>query len=759
MNSLCYVTTFYDIGRDDWTSFRRTFDTYLKDFSPFVPLMAKADPTKHRMIVFIDKKHYDAVFDITRSVKNILLIRIDEEFMKSQIYAWRTIENEEKVMLSEEYRRLIPHRTTFPENSNPKYTLINHSKIDFVNIAMKMCDFSYFCWVDFGYFGDKKTIPNSLIDVSKLDVKTVNYTLINPLTEADRDVIYTLKIAPEKIGGFFFFGHRNVLKIYQEVYHKVHQELQSLGIVDDDQHIALRCYFSHPDLFTLHYLGGWHRALLHFQEKKYSIVIWVDDTEIFLTQSIVFLSKFLDSSVQNVYVLLPEKDIKYISEYSKLSDLKISYVSQKETDSFSISFLIDTEVYLLLKETYILKSFLSVSELYEKDKLVCTLESFPHGMLDYTTNRYEWYRAYDVLGIEKGPLMYENRCMTISPQLLHTETVRTILCHYRVCSIPIYWFFIQKQGLDKNYVESKTLWNKELSHNAMDISVPGEYLGSNIRNGYSNESKFMIVKGWFNYLYKFIPISVENTKEILDELRIYRVEFGFVRLGEDKDGGYVICDLGVSGVSQGVLYSYGVGNTHKFETDFVKKYGSLCYMYDHTVDVTVADPRIQHLKLGVDYYTHPGFSTVEEEIKKNGHWENRNLTLKMDVEGYEWLSLLMMTEECLMHFRQIVIELHWLDTDMNAVSRQKINVLRKLNKSFVLAHIHPVNCQNLVVRGDFVLPPVVECTFLRKDLCPSAEIIRKPCLPHALDRPMDLALREIRLSDFYPWNDISTPLV
>ena len=60
------------------------------------------------------------------------------------------------------------------------------------------------------------------------------------------------------------FGNKYNLLKYQRLYHLVHSKLQENYIVDDDQHIALRCYFEYEDMFKLYTLG-WHKALKHFQ--------------------------------------------------------------------------------------------------------------------------------------------------------------------------------------------------------------------------------------------------------------------------------------------------------------------------------------------------------------------------------------------------------------------------------------------------------------------------------------------------------------
>lgn len=263
--SVCYVTAYLEIGRENWKFFKRTFDEYFSSFINFLNVY-KNDTENNFLYIFMDKSYLHKLASVIENIKNIVLIPIDEQYMFQNSVLWNRIESEEKIMNSEEYKNLIAHRSNCPETHNPKYTLINHAKVDFVKICIDMCKADYFCWVDFGYCNRYDRIPSKLLDIEKLDKNKVNYTLINPINSKDTDIIYTLVNAPEKIGGFFFFGNRNVLKEYQKLYHKVHLDFQNKKFVDDDQHIALLCYFENQRLFQLHYLGGWHRALNVFQK-------------------------------------------------------------------------------------------------------------------------------------------------------------------------------------------------------------------------------------------------------------------------------------------------------------------------------------------------------------------------------------------------------------------------------------------------------------------------------------------------------------
>lgn len=263
-NRVCYVTAYLDIGRNKWTNgFERTNEAYMDYFEPYIELFDK-DETGSVLVVYIDERHIGN--DLFKRIgKNIVLIPITEKFMEENSVLWRRLERETEIMSMEKYRMIISHRIHHPEHSVPTYSIINHCKVDFIGHTIKNFDYEYYCWVDFGYFSKKSNIPSKLMDVSKLECDKINYTLLNPIEERDRDVIYTLQYAPEKIGGFFFFGGKDVMLEYQELYHNVHLWLQQNEVVDDDQHVALQCYFNRPHLFKLHHLGGWHLALPYFQ--------------------------------------------------------------------------------------------------------------------------------------------------------------------------------------------------------------------------------------------------------------------------------------------------------------------------------------------------------------------------------------------------------------------------------------------------------------------------------------------------------------
>lgn len=265
----CYVSMYYDIDRAHWENFGRSFETYLERFTPFINLFSKKVCGNNHMILFMDDRHLDSL-NIDISSHAITIIPINSMFLENNIYCWSLLSREREIMSSLYYKELIEHRNHCPETRFPEYTLINHAKIDFVNYVAdyNLTSCSILAWVDFGFFSKASLIPSSLLDLNHFDIRRISYTLINDIEERDRDIIYTLKYAPEKIGGFFFLGKKDVLKVYQYLFHESLMYYQSQNICDDDQALALHTYFKYPELFFFPETKGWHTVL-----KAYAIKI------------------------------------------------------------------------------------------------------------------------------------------------------------------------------------------------------------------------------------------------------------------------------------------------------------------------------------------------------------------------------------------------------------------------------------------------------------------------------------------------------
>lgn len=254
------VTFFFDIGRENWSLHPRCVQEYFDSFDILLRY-------NNKIIVFIDDRYFEKI----KESSFIKVFPINLDWLKDNIWAWQKIDREKEIINSENYKNLVKQRIekNYPENINPLYTILTHSKIDFVNYAIdhEMIKSEYVGWVDFGYFHSKNTedfLPKGPLKTEKLDCEKINICLINQIEEKDKDIIYTLQNAPEKIGAYFFWGNKNNLKLFQNLCHKWLDYFQSINIADDEQHLWLQCYFEQPDLFKLHIFNKWHQALKEF---------------------------------------------------------------------------------------------------------------------------------------------------------------------------------------------------------------------------------------------------------------------------------------------------------------------------------------------------------------------------------------------------------------------------------------------------------------------------------------------------------------
>ena len=263
MSDITLVSMFYDIGRENWNLYPRKVQEYISAFEKFLDY-------DYKMIVFIDDKYIDKLQEKVVGSK-ITLIPINEEWVLSNLWSWSKLDREKEIMSSSKYKKLVQHRIdkNYPENINPYYTILTHSKIDVVNYVIdnNLTLDNYIAWVDFGYFHNKTSeefLPTGPLDLNKFDLDKVNICLINSITDRDEDIIYSLQYAPEKIGAYFFFADREKMQEFQTICHKWLIKFQENGIADDEQAIWLQCYFENPDLFKTHIFYKWHRALKEF---------------------------------------------------------------------------------------------------------------------------------------------------------------------------------------------------------------------------------------------------------------------------------------------------------------------------------------------------------------------------------------------------------------------------------------------------------------------------------------------------------------
>lgn len=207
----------------------------------------------------------------------------------------------------------------------------------------------------------------------------------------------------------------------------------------------------------------------------------------------------------------------------------------------------------------------------------------------------------------------------------------------------------------------------------------------------------------------------ERARELLRLIRPRKepgAELRFVRVGPQMDGGYLMVDQHLTG---GVAYSFGISLDVNWDAAMVER-GFDVFMYDHTIDGLLHQSSGFHWqKIGIAAEDQENLLSLATILKSNGHLGQKNIVLKMDVEGAEWDVLPSLSDETLACFSQIVIEFHGLDAvDDDANYQRMRKALLRLLRDFVPVHAHGNNHTDQEIVGGLTISPVMEVTYLRR---------------------------------------------
>ena len=239
-----------------------------------------------------------------------------------------------------------------------------------------------------------------------------------------------------------------------------------------------------------------------------------------------------------------------------------------------------------------------------------------------------------------------------------------------------------------------------------------------------------------------IVTSENYYRELHSLLKIDSAEgFDLIRIGRDYDGGYIMLDDFEPG---GIAYSFGISGDVSWDKDMASR-GYDVFMYDHTIDgLPEENTRFHWSKLGIaDGVTHDDrLKTLEELISRNGHEGKRDMILKMDVEGAEWGFLESVKPETLSQFSQMTFELH--NMIKLADHERVLNILRKINETHQLVHLHANNVSSYVMIGGRNFAALFEVSYVLRDKYKfSSEYDVK--LPLKIDMPNITGWPEIEL--------------
>jgi len=351
--------------------------------------------------------------------------------------------------------------------------------------------------------------------------------------------------------------------------------------------------------------------------------------------------------------------------------------------------------------------------------------------------------------IEK-PLSIQNKKLVHINQALSTsKTPSTENLHNFFNAFKLIYLKMNVKGYEIEYFKSLILeqigkikiLDIEL-HADTNLTIPNLLYPTHILSSISqpnkkiNVFKCIFVKGSRNLIKPSQPIIPEPiilnppqpiilhpppSKEIPHMLTVYSSPFPKIRLGRDYDGGYVIADI--PDIKYSLLVSAGIEDDISFEEDFIKKYKSLCYAFDGTIEaLPYNNSSINFIPMNIGSKDDLKETNLHKLIENNN-----NLFVKIDIEGSEvpWIESLHTSH--LDKIEQLAIEFHQSSINKNT------DIFNILNKTHVLIHLHPNNCLGLRNHNGVMIPYIFECTYIHKRHFSSAPTLNKDPIPGKLD--------------------------
>ncbi len=262
---------------------------------------------------------------------------------------------------------------------------------------------------------------------------------------------------------------------------------------------------------------------------------------------------------------------------------------------------------------------------------------------------------------------------------------------------------------------------------------------------------------------------MDNVAKFLREIKIYDCHLTKTRIGDEQDGGYValkeICE------KTDVLYTLGVGDDVSFEMDFMNRFP--------VKEIKLFDPAIRRSPVEQSKFVFFKIRVGPKHHTLNDIWKDgfSRALLKMDVEWDEWEILKQVSNKELLKYDQLLIEFHVIPVKFFPGPQEKVmdfpytpyfrgflesvhdkindilfgmyyEVMKKLNWLFYGYHIHANNSLAKINVNGHSFPPLIEMSFVRKDL-----VGRIPETTHSfpiggLDYPNKSDRKDI--TNFYP---------
>ena len=191
-------------------------------------------------------------------------------------------------------------------------------------------------------------------------------------------------------------------------------------------------------------------------------------------------------------------------------------------------------------------------------------------------------------------------------------------------------------------------------------------------------------------------------KEVINKTRVL--------MGYKGDGSYVMLD---DFDNNTIAYSIGINKEIKFDKALADK-GIDVFMYEYKIEHLPYKHEKFHwkkIRMGVNTEKTKNIQSLSDMIKDNGHLHEKNMILKIDVEGHEWNSLNALSEEVLKQFKYILVEYHFFKIDLQLF----YNVLKKIHETHQVFYVHCSENSNIITFTNNRICETIEVSYVIRD--------------------------------------------
>ena len=221
------------------------------------------------------------------------------------------------------------------------------------------------------------------------------------------------------------------------------------------------------------------------------------------------------------------------------------------------------------------------------------------------------------------------------------------------------------------------------------------------------KNNILIINNIFKASFSFLN-NIKNESSIYNLLRPKDIKGKKkVRIGKKGDGGYILLN---DFENIKIAYSFGISNDTSFDKDLADKNIDV-FMYDHTINnLSFTIDKFHWKQIGITDKKgqNNNMKTLNELLKENGHFFEKNMILKIDIEGEEWNIFHNLGKDTLTQFKYILVEFHF-DKKFESLF---IKVLKKLNETHQIFHLHCNNCCSFINFDGHIICYALEISYI-----------------------------------------------